>query len=794
MKQLLKLFVPVVLLIGALPLVAQDFNIQLRGTFDYPGQTLANICGYAQNGQEYALVGASKGLSIVNVTDPANPVEIVQIPGPNNLWKEIKVYSHYAYITSEGGGGVQIVDMSKLPSANLDYHNYTGTGEIAGELGAIHALHIDETTGYLYTYGGNFSSARVHDLNADPYNPVYVGKFDQLGYIHDGYVDNDTLYACHINAGLMSVVDMRDKANPIVLGTVETPARFAHNSWMLSDRKTVLTTDERIPSFLTAYDVSDPGDIRELDRFSTNDGNGSIGHNTHILNDWAITSWYTDGFNIVDAHKPDNLVMVGQYDTWPSGTGPSFDGCWGVYPYLPSGNILATNIPNTNGGTGRLFVLSPVYQRACYLEGRILDGCTGAPLAGAEIAINGFGVAPAKLTKNDGTFKTGQAQAGNFSVTVSKPGFVAQTFDVVLVPGQVVDLNMTLEPTSAFDVTGKALNQASGAILANKTITLAGPTQTYQRQTNTDGTFDIACMGGGAYRAGTWGYRVVDVTIGSDGLVTIPLEPAYYDDFELDLGWSKTATGSAGFWELGVPEGTVFQNNASNPGNDVNSDNNEQCYVTGNGGGQAGTDDVDNGNVTLASPVMQLAAYADAVLKFNYWFFNSGGDGNPNDRFEVRVTNGPQTVTVLTESVSASAWRYSGEIPLKNFLPLTDNMRVLFVAYDDNPGHLVEAGVDVFEVVPGLVSVFESEQTVSIMLAPNPTTTDFSVQYNWPNAKNATLEVRNLLGQLMLTKPLGADNGTVRFGEELPEGVYLIQLRAEGKQSVPTKAVKAGKR
>ncbi len=113
MKQLLKLFVPVVLVIGALPLVAQDFNIQLRGTLDYPGQTLANICGYAQNGQEYALVGASKGLSIVNVTNPTNPVQIVQIPGPNNLWKEIKVYRNYASITTEGGGGVQIVDLTR---------------------------------------------------------------------------------------------------------------------------------------------------------------------------------------------------------------------------------------------------------------------------------------------------------------------------------------------------------------------------------------------------------------------------------------------------------------------------------------------------------------------------------------------------------------------------------------------------------------------------------------------------------------------------------------------------------
>jgi len=792
MKYLQILLVPVLFLTCTPILFAQDFNIQLRGTLDYPGQTLANICGYAKNGQEYALVGASKGLSIVNVTNPANPVQIVQIPGPDNLWKEIKVYQHYAYVTSEGGDGVQIVDLSKLPNPNLDYHYYTGTGEIAGQLDAIHALHIDLTTGYLYTYGGNFSSARVHDLNADPYNPEYVGKFDQLGYIHDGYVDNDTLYACHINTGIMSIVDMRDKANPILLGSVETPSRYAHNSWLLSNRTTVLTTDERVPSFLTAYDVSDPSDIRELDRFSTNDGYGSIGHNTHILNDWAITSWYTDGLNIVDAHRPENLVMVGQYDTWPSASGPAFDGCWGVFPYLPSGNLIATNIPNTNGGTGRLFVLTPTYQRACYLEGRILDGCNGLPLASAEIKINSTGVAPTKLTKTNGTFKTGQAQPGNVTVTISKPGYASQTINVALVPGQVVELNLILEPTSAFAVTGKAVDQTTGLVLANKNFVLAGPAQTYQVQTDNNGLFHIDCMNGGAYRAGTWGYRVADATISNDGLVTIPLLPAYYDDFELDLGWSKSATATTGFWQHGDPVQTNFQNNVSNPGNDVDFDGNAQCYVTGNAGGQAAADDVDDGSVTLTTPSMQLAAYADAKLTFQYWFFNAGGTGNPNDKFEVQVTNGQQTVTVFTQDASSSSWRPSGDIHLKDYLPLNDAMRVLFVASDANPGHIVEAAVDAFEVVPtGLVSSSAPELSATLSIAPNPTRDAFQLTYHWPDVGAITLEVRNLLGQTMLVQQLSNSNGSLRFGQELPVGTYLIFLRSGDRQSAVAKAVKA---
>lgn len=773
----------------ALPLHAQDYHIQLRATLDYPGQTLSNICGYAQNGQEYALVGASQGLSIVNVTNPENIYEIVQIPGPNSRWREIKTFSHYAYITTEGGGGLQIVDLSALPSPNLSYHSYTDSAK----LNNIHALHIDVTKGFLYTYGGNQNSALAHDLKADPYNPVYAGRFDQLGYVHDGYVDNDTLYACHINTGFMSIVDMSDKKNPVLLGSVETPGKFTHNSWLLSDHKHILTTDEEFPSFVTAYDVSDPGDIRELDRIARDGGMQSIGHNTHVLNDWAITSWYIDGMTIVDAHRPINLVQVARFDTWaPDG---KFDGCWGVYPFLPSGNLVATNIPifqNAGAAAGRLFVLTPTYVRACYLEGKIVDGCTGQTLIGADIKINHTDPLNFTQSDNSGIYRTGQPTPGNFTATISKTGYLPQTFNISLKTAEVTELNVTLEPTAAFNVTALAVDQ-DGKPLANLDITLQGDIKSYDLVTDASGKVDISCMPGGTYRAGAWGYEVIDWVVNGDGTINIPLSPAYYDDFELDLGWNTLATASSGLWERGEPKGTFFGNDqlGSNPESDIDSDVSDQCYVTGNAGGAASADDVDNGMVTLSSPPMQLAQYPNAIFSFWYWFFNNGGTGNPNDNFTVRLTNGQQAVTVLSTTESQSQWRYSGELKFSDFLPLTDNMQVEFITADQNPGHLVEAGVDVFNVTPGAVATFEPDPTAQLSLTPNPSTDAFQVAYNWPDMNKITLDVRNLLGQTVFAQQLNASTGIVRFGNNnLPAGVYMITLRSEGRQSVVVKAVK----
>ncbi len=786
------------LLLAAFPVFAQNFNLELRASLEYPGQTLANICGYTQGGREYALVGGSQGLIIVDITNPAAPVDIVQIPGPDNLWKEIKTYSHYAYVTSEGGQGLQIVDLSALPSPNLDYHFYTGDGEIAGQLNTIHALHIDTKKGFVYLFGGGLlgGAAKVLDLNVDAYNPTYVGKFDALGYIHDGYADNDTLYACHIYSGLLSVVNMSNKSNPVLLGTVQTPGKFTHNAWITDDRKHILTTDEDTPSFVTSYDVSDPEDIKELDRTSTNDGNNSIGHNVHVRNDWAVTSWYTDGLVISDVHRPDNMVITGLYDTW-AGTGPGFDGCWGVFPFFPSGTVIASNIPNTNGGTGKLFVLTPTYVRACYLEGSVKSDCTGLPLSDVTIDVNSSDTWIDTKTGTNGVFKTGQAQAGNFTVTVSKAGFVTQTFDVTFVPGEVVELDVILEAPASYSITGTVVDEATQSPIANAPIVLSSTNATYTLQTNPAGQFNLDCVPGGEYQviSNTWGYLYGTATVSANGGVTIALKKGYYDDFGFNLGWTTSVSGAnAGLWVRGEPIGTTSQGNFANPGSDAPADVNDECYMTGNGGGNAGTDDVDNGSVTLTCPPMELSGYQDAVLSFWYWFFNDGGQGTPpNDQLEVLVTSNGQTVTIFTENESESDWRFSGEIHLKDYVTLSDNVRVQFIAADDDPGHFVEAAVDVFQVVPGdliLGTGSAIDASASISVTPNPTATSFAIRYDWPNTQNLTLEVRNLLGQVMMTQHLNTATGTLTCGDAWPKGVYVATLRNAERQSVPMRMVK----
>jgi len=418
----------------------QNLNLKLESNLSYGSEGLSNIWSWKdpQDGKEYALVGAANGMSVVDISTPTAPKKIVQIPGPNSSWREIRTNGNYAYITTEGGGGLQIVDLTNLPGTNLTTKTWTPT--ISGKtLSSIHALQIDN--GRIYLYGSNVGKkgAIIADITTDPMVPKLLGLYDER-YVHDGYVRNDIMYSGHIFDGFFTVVDAKNPATPKVLATVKTPTAFTHNTWLTQESKYLLTTDENANSFLGSFDVSDFNNITEVDRLQLTAGSGAVVHNTYIIQkhgvDFAVTSWYKEGVIICDASRPWNLVQVGNYDTSPGGTSASgMSNNWGVDPFLPSGLIVASDISNG------LFVFTPTYVRACFLEGVIKDCATGLPISGAKVEIQN---APAKnassavdLTDAKGKYAVGVLPAATYNVMFSKAGYVSQVISLSLTTGNV---------------------------------------------------------------------------------------------------------------------------------------------------------------------------------------------------------------------------------------------------------------------------------------------------------------------------------------------------------------------
>ena len=332
-----KIIICICCVLSSFSLAQGSLNMDLVGNLAYP-QGTNDIWGYSDGSNEYALVGTQTGFSVVDVTNPSEPNELFFIPGSNSTWRDIKTWQKYAYVTTEATDGLLIVDLSDQTGQTYVYTEEFFTKS--------HNIYIDEN-GYAYIFGADDESSNggavILDLNNDPMNPTLAGEFDDY-YLHDGMVRGDTLWGSAIYAGVFSVINVTDKSNPTIMSSYPTSCNFTHNAWISDDNNYLFTTDEQSGCNVGAYDVSDIYDIEEIDLIQDWSGTGNvIPHNTHVLGDYLITSYYTSGVTIIDASDPFNLIEVAYYDTSSGFSGGDFDGCWGAYPYLPSGLVLATD-------------------------------------------------------------------------------------------------------------------------------------------------------------------------------------------------------------------------------------------------------------------------------------------------------------------------------------------------------------------------------------------------------------------------------------------------------------------
>jgi hypothetical protein len=115
--------------------------------------TYASCWGWTSpGGSEFAIIGAGTGTSIVDVSVPTAPVEMAYITGVSSQWREMKTYSHYAYIVSEGtNSGLQIVDLATSPPTLVTTYNATFT--------TAHSITIVD--GYAYVNGARMNGTQV---------------------------------------------------------------------------------------------------------------------------------------------------------------------------------------------------------------------------------------------------------------------------------------------------------------------------------------------------------------------------------------------------------------------------------------------------------------------------------------------------------------------------------------------------------------------------------------------------------------------------------------------------------
>jgi len=417
-------------LFATLTLSAQ--NLQRIGHLSYDPLKLAGCWHHVDNtGGEWALVGTSAGLSLVDLDDPSQPVERFAVPSLANNWREVKTWAGYAYFGSEAQqSGITIVNLNHLPDS-IQWKVWRGDGFFDSLVVKSHALQAE--AGYLYICGGSTitNGVVIADLN-DPWNPHIVSKY-AANYVHDAFIRGDTLWTSEIFEGQFGVVDISNRTNPVLLATQPTPGAFNHNTGLSADSKTLYTTDEKNSAPLASFDVSNLDDIRLLDLYYPSKKPDGEVHNVRVMpGDFLVCPSYRGQLTIVDGSRPDNLIEI----AWDS-LGTSL--VWDADPYLPSGIVFATA---KNEG---LFIYQPTYAHAAWIEGLVTDATTGSPLVDAKVFV--LNSPNADTTGADGLYKTGAAATGSYTLRAERTGYQPQVItNVTLQSGVVTTRNFALSP------------------------------------------------------------------------------------------------------------------------------------------------------------------------------------------------------------------------------------------------------------------------------------------------------------------------------------------------------------
>ncbi len=621
-----------------------------------------DVWGYVSpSGREYAIMGLSSGTAFVEVTNPGNAQVVAFRSGPSSLWRNMKTYKTYAYAVSEGGGGIQVFDLSQIDSGTV-----TQLGSIDASTGttATHTMiisnYVDQggtERAFLYRMGGGSNGLRIYSL-ANPAVPVLVGSWSPK-YVHDGavyyyssgpYAGKEVFFACGgLNGGQtdtgMDILDVTNKSAITTIGRCTyANANFCHQVWLSEDRQFAYINDELDEDNRGIYAVGRIVNVSNLAApvvvGTYNTGLTSIDHNEYVKGNLLYCSNYTTGLRIFDISNGASPQQVAWFDTFPNDDGTAsgaatFNGLWSNYPFLPSGTILGSDLESG------LFVwrVGP--------EPATIDFPEGQP--------SWFGV--------------------------------RQRVAVEVTPGSGFSLGQN----------GVRLNTTIGGVQASTPM-----------QEESPGLWVASAPPVACGATVSWSISV-DVADGS--VIRSPLQGDYTgtggsgvtqisrDACEVSTGWTIGAPGdnaTAGLWINADPVGTAAQ-----PENDVSSDG-TRCFITGNGavGGAVGAADIDGGTTTLTSPAYSIAGLTDPRISYWRWFSNNQGAAPNLDTMPIQISgdNGASWTQLELVSENAGAW-VQKSFRVRDFVsPAATTVRLRFIARDLDSGSVVEAGVDEISV------------------------------------------------------------------------------------------------
>jgi hypothetical protein len=161
--------------------------------------------------------------------------------------------------------------------------------------------------------------------------------------------NDDCLVIIDFNEDSLRLWDHADENQAIELGSSSYPdAEYTHSGWWSEDKQYVIVhdeLDEQTHNFNTTLNIFDISSLSTPTLVGTWTGpTRAIDHNGFVRGNRYYMSNYERGLTVLDITDPSDPIEVGFFDTYPVSDNAGFNGAWGVYPFLPSGNILVSDI------------------------------------------------------------------------------------------------------------------------------------------------------------------------------------------------------------------------------------------------------------------------------------------------------------------------------------------------------------------------------------------------------------------------------------------------------------------
>ncbi len=525
---------------------------QIGGT---AAQSSANdIWGWTDSltGKEYAIIGLVFGTSFVDISDPANPIYLGELPTHGafgSSWRDIKTYNDHAFIVSEANQhGMQVFDLTQLRNVTNPPVTFSETKHYK-KVAQAHNIVINEATGFAYIVGAsgkNNCSGGLHMVDiSNPTNPQFAGCYSGDGYTHDAqcvvYSGPDATHqgreiCLNSNEDTLTIVDVTNKNNPVLISrTTYAGSAYTHQGWLTEDQVHFLLDDELDETSFGHNTRTRVFDVADLDAptlvGSYDSANPAIDHNQYVKGNFSYQANYRSGLRILDISgvATANLTEVAFFDVYPADDAAQFNGAWSNYPYFDSGIVVVSGIEQG------LFVLRPDLGPVDNPPTVTLD----APAEGATVS--GSVLVEATASDDNGVTQVEFFVDGN-SIGVDTTSPYSVTWDSTTVPDGAHVVSAT-----ATDTIGQTTSDSNNITVDN----VPDPTMHV-------GDLDASTSTG---RGGKWN-ATVTITVHDSG-------EALVADATVNGSWSNGTSGSGSCVTNASGQCSVTRNNIRRNANSV---------------------------------------------------------------------------------------------------------------------------------------------------------------------------------------------------------------------------------